>query len=1147
MKAKVITMLMLLMAAVTGAWADKKIEFKQNLTVSTTLNVTSETEINIDDGVIVTFDDGIVIESGAMLTVNGPGKLVVNGRAGEEGATGGTAISGNITVKGGATVEANGGNGGNGSSGSNGNDAGIVGMGETVGDGDKGGNGGQGGIAISGTVIIHSGTIIAKGGNGGEGGMGGNGGTNHINSEMGLAGSGGDGGNGGNAFEGSLTFYDGNVTAIGGKGGSGGNGGSGRRPDNGGHDGPNGHDSRVYESTHGGHGMGSSGRAGADGNAFADNYSLTLGNTDAKVYADADYSNRITNLVDIVNYNNVYIVIPVPDFTLTPVNTDHCTVKFYLGENEVTGANEGDDVTVVITPNEGWTIGTATAYAYTNWARARHMELESPDMDVLDEITMIPVDNVTNTWTFKMPAANVKVGPKYVPRFVWKQGETTLADGASVTYCVGFPFTSPVLDNPDNLNLNYDYSVNNVNIDANGKLTVINNEAGNFYKTNVNFNGNDTYVAKEHLIGINVVAPTTLTVTPNDHGTVTVEGLDRPAITSTDLGKVICTDGSIYATVSEAGNASKTPVAMIVGIDTQNNKGLAIALQEEGNSLLEWQEANTICINMNTSKPVTGGTWSLPSIAQWKAMFKTFGGDESIHNTLDMALYTAGGDKLTLSGINDTSTYWSTENNETQADYVSCTNSDGSNVTYYIADKSNNYLLRPFLTFDLRATNVIATTTAGKYSVIPGTSVTLKAKPAEGYKLQGWSNNVTVNQDGTASLTLNGAATVTATFIGKPYIVTLDDGGVDTDNWTGKAGETTTGSPFPITAKTGEAVTLTYNGELKVKRVTAEIVIDLSALTADDLTNGAYIVPDGRTLSGTLNGNIKIVIPDGATVTLGGVTINGLNSNLHPWAGITCEGNATIILKDGTTNTVTGFSNGYPGILAGPSGKTLTIKGGTLGTGKLTATGRGLAAGIGSGSNTDCGDITISGGSVTATGGANAAGIGSSYLTSCGAINITSNVTSVTATKGTNADNSIGKGNGGSCGKVTIGSTEYWSGTAYVGDGANYLSQATIYYPFIPITNFSINIDLGDTEELFTLYISNIEPGNASNQTFTWSVVEGNAIEIVSIDGDTKSCQMNAKSDGKTKVRATANDGSNEYREIEINVDTYHYQPGWDD
>ncbi len=199
-------------------------------------------------------------------------------------------------------------------------------------------------------------------------------------------------------------------------------------------------------------------------------------------------------------------------------------------------------------------------------------------------------------------------------------------------------------------------------------------------------------------------------------------------------------------------------------------------------------------------------------------------------------------------------------------------------------------------------------------------------------------------------------------------------------------------------------------------KLTKQTTIDLSTVTTD------ITVPDGFTLTGTLDGAHKISIADGATVTLDNATIEGINSDWFQYAGITCLGDATIILKDGTTNTVNGYVGGYPGI-QGAAGKTLTI----TGSGTLNAKSYGTGAGIGSGaySNNDperaCGDIVIEGGTITAEGGSTGgAGIGAGMSSSCGNITIKSTVTHVTATKGYDA-NSIGAGRDNiSCGTVTI-------------------------------------------------------------------------------------------------------------------------------
>jgi len=183
--------------------------------------------------------------------------------------------------------------------------------------------------------------------------------------------------------------------------------------------------------------------------------------------------------------------------------------------------------------------------------------------------------------------------------------------------------------------------------------------------------------------------------------------------------------------------------------------------------------------------------------------------------------------------------------------------------------------------------------------------------------------------------------------------------------------------------------------------------LNLSTLTSD------FTAQDGDVLTGSLSGNYKVSIADGATVTLGGVTINGTNDYSYKWAGITCLGDATIVLADGTTNSVKGFVDYYPGILPAV-GKTLTIEG----TGSLTASSNGRAAGIGSG-NISCGNIHIKSGTINATGEKACAGIGSGNNedVTCGTITISGgNVTAI----GGESSAAIGCGMGGNCGNILI-------------------------------------------------------------------------------------------------------------------------------
>ena len=213
--------------------------------------------------------------------------------------------------------------------------------------------------------------------------------------------------------------------------------------------------------------------------------------------------------------------------------------------------------------------------------------------------------------------------------------------------------------------------------------------------------------------------------------------------------------------------------------------------------------------------------------------------------------------------------------------------------------------------------------------------------------------------------------------------------------------------------------------------------LDLSVGTANphfkdlSLLQENLTAQDGDILSGIINGDYKISVAANATVTLHDVTISYTTAGDHDaWAGITCEGNATILLSGDNTVSSRPVDLDYsgavhPGIYI-PKDYTLTIDGtGSLFASSLTDNiGTGGAAGIGgmANSNYKCGSIVINGGTITATG--SAAGIGAGISNGCGTITI--NGGTVTATGG-NGSAGIGAAgmtnrtmNGSPCGDILI-------------------------------------------------------------------------------------------------------------------------------
>lgn len=159
---------------------------------------------------------------------------------------------------------------------------------------------------------------------------------------------------------------------------------------------------------------------------------------------------------------------------------------------------------------------------------------------------------------------------------------------------------------------------------------------------------------------------------------------------------------------------------------------------------------------------------------------------------------------------------------------------------------------------------------------------------------------------------------------------------------------------------------------------------DLNKLTSD------VVLMEGDIIMGSLASSAKITIADGAMVKLKDVEIQYIVKDKTKWAGITCEGDATI-LYDGK-NMVMGLDPDYPAIYV-PQGKTLTLK--SSGKGRKFETYSGgffyrnsTSAAIGAGNGMNCGNIIIDGGQVEAHAYQGAMAIGSGSNTTSGNVTL---------------------------------------------------------------------------------------------------------------------------------------------------------------
>ena len=336
------------------------------------------------------------------------------------------------------------------------------------------------------------------------------------------------------------------------------------------------------------------------------------------------------------------------------------------------------------------------------------------------------------------------------------------------------------------------------------------------------------------------------------------------------------------------------------------------------------------------------------------------------------------------------------------------------------------------------------------------------------------------------------AQTLTATVTPSDATITWssDKESVATVDATGKVTPVAPGEAT-ITAKAGDktatSTVYVYDKIVDISTGDLDVIANESWLINGDGTEktNRISIADGATV--TLNNvNIKapapIICNGTATIILADGSVNIVTSSSSGEAGIRV-GNApkafTIDAETAGTGELTvtggGTFNGGAGIgtrtASGANCGAITIKGGII-----TATGGGDAAGIGTADafsgEQQCDVISILGGTVTAIGGENAAGIGTGYAEShdqqclgilihggtviatggdygagigtgraftghtqnCVTITIGSGVTSVTANRGSNATNPIGKDAGGgtqTCGTIKFGTTTVFTGTTW--------------------------------------------------------------------------------------------------------------------
>ena len=97
-----------------------------------------------------------------------------------------------------------------------------------------------------------------------------------------------------------------------------------------------------------------------------------------------------------------------------------------------------------------------------------------------------------------------------------------------------------------------------------------------------------------------------------------VAAAEGHALTAAVKGEIVGSDGKAYA-ASDKDNLPDGVRAVALVAYKNGSNGLALAMQDEG--WLQWDAAVETCNFRNTSMPITGATWQLPSKEQWETMF----------------------------------------------------------------------------------------------------------------------------------------------------------------------------------------------------------------------------------------------------------------------------------------------------------------------------------------------------------------------------------------------------------------------------------------------------------------------------------------------------------------------------------------------
>ena len=132
-------------------------------------------------------------------------------------------------------------------------------------------------------------------------------------------------------------------------------------------------------------------------------FTVVEGSETIMIGVSGDVSQNYDNWTAFDNFRLTYYG---DAYGLTLGSNEHGTVSFFVDGAEVTSAAKDDVVTVSVQPDEGYSVNAVTVKTYT--------ESDTSSAPVLEDDVDVTYDEMTGTWEFTMPEANVWIDVEYV-------------------------------------------------------------------------------------------------------------------------------------------------------------------------------------------------------------------------------------------------------------------------------------------------------------------------------------------------------------------------------------------------------------------------------------------------------------------------------------------------------------------------------------------------------------------------------------------------------------------------------------------------------------------------------------------------------------------------------------------------------------